>query len=282
MDTILKNMDTDLNHLSDHYSTISHHFEQIKGSFKDVIESANVNFFKSKATVALDSTEIDRIIKRFGEYLTELKKMKGDFVNEVEKFEAPFRNHADIVNQMQASRLTILNLNYMDGSQTKTLINLLKFGPTNWKLLYSGSRDGFGSKDFHSRCDYKSPTLTIIKSENGNIFGGYTEALWNENYNVAPDPKTFLFSLINEFKTPCKILSNHQGQIIGCSNNGPVFGKADICIGDNSNTGNVSSSNFPSYYQKPTSIDFGNKPANSFFAGADKFKVLEIEVFQRI
>jgi hypothetical protein len=30
-----------------------------------------------------------------------------------------------------------------------------------WSLLYRGSRDGFSPDDFHTRCDIKSPTLTI-------------------------------------------------------------------------------------------------------------------------
>ncbi len=42
-----------------------------------------------------------------------------------------------------------------------------------WNLLYRGSRDGFRAVDFHSRCDKANePTLTIVKSTGGHIFGG--------------------------------------------------------------------------------------------------------------
>ena len=45
------------------------------------------------------------------------------------------------------------------------------------RLLYRASRDGWTASDFHSCCDNKGPTLTVIRSEN-YIFGGYTEQEW--------------------------------------------------------------------------------------------------------
>jgi hypothetical protein len=50
-----------------------------------------------------------------------------------------------------------------------------------WSLLYRGSRDGFRASNFHSHCDNKPITLTIIKSTSGNIFGGFTSAHWNQD-----------------------------------------------------------------------------------------------------
>ena len=50
-----------------------------------------------------------------------------------------------------------------------------------WKLLFRGSRDGFQAETFHSKCDNKGPTVTIVKSGN-NIFGGFTEISWNSKY----------------------------------------------------------------------------------------------------
>ena len=46
-----------------------------------------------------------------------------------------------------------------------------------WRLLFRASRDGFAAATFHSKCDNKGPTVTIVKSGN-NIFGGYTEVSW--------------------------------------------------------------------------------------------------------
>ncbi|KAL9954733.1 hypothetical protein ACROYT_G042306 [Oculina patagonica] len=46
-----------------------------------------------------------------------------------------------------------------------------------WVLLFRASRDGFAAATFHSRCDNKGATVTIVKSGN-NIFGGFTEESW--------------------------------------------------------------------------------------------------------
>ena len=46
-----------------------------------------------------------------------------------------------------------------------------------WRLLFRASRDGFAGQTFHSKCDNKGPTITVVKS-GANIFGGFTEISW--------------------------------------------------------------------------------------------------------
>ena len=43
------------------------------------------------------------------------------------------------------------------------------------KILYKASKDGFDSSIFHEKCDNQGKTLTIIKSEFHEMFGGYTD-----------------------------------------------------------------------------------------------------------
>ena len=48
-----------------------------------------------------------------------------------------------------------------------------------WKLLYRYSEHGYTAKSFHEYCDdVKGPTLIVIKSSEGWIFGGYTTRSW--------------------------------------------------------------------------------------------------------
>ena len=42
------------------------------------------------------------------------------------------------------------------------------------KLLYRASELEYSAAQFHKLCDDQGPTITIIKSNFGNIFGGYT------------------------------------------------------------------------------------------------------------
>lgn len=65
-------------------------------------------------------------------------------------------------------------------------------------LLYRASRDGRGPIDFHSRCDGKGPTLTLITVEY-NCIGGFTNAKWSspKKTEFKTDESAFLFNLTN-------------------------------------------------------------------------------------
>ena len=50
-----------------------------------------------------------------------------------------------------------------------------------WKLLYRASEHEYKARSFHEYCDNKGPTLIVIKSSNGCVFGGYTTESWSGN-----------------------------------------------------------------------------------------------------
>ena len=52
-------------------------------------------------------------------------------------------------------------------------------GDYNWKLIYRASEHGYSNESFHDYCDDKGPTLIVIKSSGGWIFGGYTTQSWS-------------------------------------------------------------------------------------------------------
>jgi hypothetical protein len=61
---------------------------------------------------------------------------------------------------------------------------------SNIKLekIHDISKDGFSSRTFHSNCDNKGPTITIIKTNNNEIIGGYNDKHWaNNNGNLQGD-----------------------------------------------------------------------------------------------
>jgi hypothetical protein len=129
-----------------------------------------------------------------------------------------------------------------------------KFGQ-NWNLIYKASLDGFEASDFHSKCDDKSKTLVIIKSTNGNVFGGYTEQLWNNGCSFKIDPNAFIFSLINKENKPLKVKCSPNNGIRCDHNYGSVFGgnhgASDLVIDTDSNINNNSYSYFGHCYTLP-------------------------------
>lgn len=46
-------------------------------------------------------------------------------------------------------------------------------------LLFRGRKDGFLSRTFNEKCNYKGETISIIKLTKGYIFGGYTKINWD-------------------------------------------------------------------------------------------------------
>ena len=123
-------------------------------------------------------------------------------------------------------------------------INLFINGLNHWKnnakfeLLYKKSRDGNSYKTFHQLCDNKGPTLTLIKSSEGFVIGGYTPLNWDTNSSWKSDNETFLFSLTKEKVFKKKGLNNSS---IYCGKDvGPWFpyigfrdyGKKDMTQGE--------------------------------------------------
>ena len=165
------------------------------------------------------------------------------------------------------------------------------------ELIYQGSRDGFRANDFHRVCDDKGPTATLIKSEEGHVFGGYTSVSWTSPNSVIlqKDDNAFLFLIhghewiLNQVHLTKKILPMYfyRSEILGDSpvihnrDCGPCFGKGDLVISDKCNENDQSQSNFPNSFSN--TFGFGLKENGKYLlAGKDKFKVMEISVYRAI
>ena len=70
-----------------------------------------------------------------------------------------------------------------DNGHLRTLCNWLKpvvqSKSSYWNRCWRASLDGWASTTFHSLCDNKGPTVTIIRVGQ-YIFGGYTSASWSK------------------------------------------------------------------------------------------------------
>jgi hypothetical protein len=148
------------------------------------------------------------------------------------------------------------------------------------ELLYRASRDGFKAADFHRLCDNKGATVTVIRSNEGYVFGGYADQSWNSSSHVA-STSAFLFSLVRPsssvaVKLP---LNGKKTQYAMCcrSSYGPSFGGGcDIYVADSANTNSNSYTNLGTSYALPSGIEDGE----TFFTGANYFQVSEVEVYR--
>ena len=151
-----------------------------------------------------------------------------------------------------------------------------------WTLLYRASEHGFEVKDFHSKCDNKSNTLTLIKPHGSpNIFGGFTSASWDSISGYKTDCSAFIFSLVNKDQKPLKMrVSKPESAIYCCSSYGPLFGGYDIYIANRSDSNTDSYPNLGHSYSHPQ-YAYLSVQAQHFLAGASNFQVGDIEVYAR-
>ena len=148
------------------------------------------------------------------------------------------------------------------------------------ELLYRASRDGWQGQDFHSRCDSKGATVTVIKCTGGFVFGGYADVPWHSGNSYSQSAQAFLFSLhspsgVGPVKLP--LVQNHQNAIFCGASHGPIFGG-----GNDLHVANCANSNTRSYthslghtYQLPP-----GQSAQTFFTGSHNFQAVEVEVYQ--
>jgi hypothetical protein len=154
------------------------------------------------------------------------------------------------------------------------------------ELLYRASRDGFKGRDFHRLCDNKGATVTVIRSKEGYVFGGYVDQSWRTSESYDPSPSAFLFSLVRPsctvaVKLPLNGRANQYAMYCGWSN-GPTFGYGggghDIVVKEFANTNSNSYTNLGRTFKLPDGI----KDGTTFFTGANNFQASEVEVYRVI
>ena len=140
------------------------------------------------------------------------------------------------------------------------------------KLIYDSKIDGDNCKTFHSLCDGKKGTLTLISTDNNKKIVAFIYApLPRKESFIIYDKKAFLFSL-NYNEIYKSLRENNYWNIYS---EGPHFGgkldKYNISIKDN-----FLSSHDNYYYCTGENYDFGKRKGY----GKHYFRVTDLEVFQ--
>jgi len=158
-----------------------------------------------------------------------------------------------------------LLLSYLSRSQRKK----------KWRLLFRGSRDGFDAATFHRKCDNKGATITIVHSNLGHVFGGYTSLPWTSHTGTyCNDNDSFIFLLRSKRGQKGKYtIKNNAYSVYHQAGYGPTFGGGfDFYLCSNCNTTNSSYSNAGHSYSCNSD--------QTLLAGAYNFTVQDYEVYQ--
>ena len=248
---------------------------------------------------------IDRNPKYFDFVLDQLRSINTNTTFKLPKNNevlAELYQEADyyMLDDLKDLLMPFQNSSILNFTQRTNLLELTDLSIERWELIYRASLHGFRASDFHEKCDGASKTLTIIRSSNSNIFGGYTEAQWDSSEQVKSDPAAFIFSLENKENNPLKISIKNQNKAIYCNPKfGPTFGyeaiqkinyqrnrydyqaesvsvsfSYDLSISDQSN---LKPDSFSSL-----NISYSYDLNKHILAGSEYFQVDEIEVYRKI
>ncbi len=90
-------------------------------------------------------------------------------------------------------------------------LNINSNAKITYELLYKATIDGEAASVFHSKCDEKGATITVVKVLNGSKCGGYTPLSWKINGCWQKDPslRSFVCNLDNKTKFNLRENYNH-------------------------------------------------------------------------
>jgi len=145
------------------------------------------------------------------------------------------------------------------------------------ETLFVASKDGQSSANFHSKCDNKGPTVVIVLTTTGNIFGGYSALSWASSPGYGKAATSFLFRLRPSMRHYSVKTGKESYSTYRHASYGPTFGAGhDLYIVSNA----LSSTS--SYTNGGHSYEFAGYPNYQLNDGVKNFKVLDYVVVQAV
>ena len=231
--------------------------------------------------------EIDNLKKEFKDYknFTEnkikeleslIKNLSENIKNNIEFYNGEFKTSDEIVKlkTLKTKFKEKIDTNIMKYNELFLIENgvkaNLKKNIKKFTLLFRASKDGFSASNFHSKCDGKNNTVTLVETLNGKRFGGFANNAWDQRGNYISGSNGFIFS----FDDKSIYYNKNSSYEIYChSSYGPTFGGGhDFYICDNCNSSDSSYNNSDHSYNTN-----GKKNA---MAGTYNFLVKDYEVYQ--
>ena len=259
------------------YTKLENNYNQLKNEnmkLKEFIQNENNRYNELESICNQQKKEymklqelIQKENKRYNELDNKYMELKKKY--ELLKEESQIGFKADASNILSSPNKFKFITNYIKIKQPSFNFNEIK-------LLYRGSIQGDRTKTCHQFCDNKQDILIFIKTEKGNIFGGYSKIGFKTSNKATylMDNDCFLFSVNYEKIFPCienKCHISHITDVCGLCFTG------SLCFFDNFMT-----SNDNCIYK--TIQQFFNRLDEPFEmnGGKSNFRCKELEVYQLI
>ena len=267
--------------------------------YPDPLDEPDGNPIEIELKIPLIRINSDSIVNNLFEIIAEMSMKINELNNKFKKLESDHVSQKQIensnkniekinvkLNKINKSTLNIDQdnnfFNRINAVMSRNILlsnddnNLLKYwinkGNLKFNLIYKATIDSDFSNAFHSKCDDHAPTITIIKTDQGIRFGGYTTKTWNCDEECKKDNEAFLFSM--DFRKKYEIKKGTECAIYCNREYGPTFGEGfDLCLCDNYMGVNGSYSNFPTSYGKGNTV-YELTGKNPYF------KIADVEVYE--
>ena len=133
-------------------------------------------------------------------FIEERIKQLEDIVNEYKKEKA----------EKEKENLFFYETEILNKEAKDMLLSWLPRKPIKLTLLLNSNKDGHTLNTFLEKVNAKCPTLIVIKTTNGHLFGGYTTQLWKDENKAIRDENAFVFSIDKKKNI---ILNNQNEQL---------------------------------------------------------------------
>ena len=263
--------------------------EKLPNIVKINLERSKSNVFDDNylALNIYECMNIEKNIKEINEKNRNIKAFKNN--NDIEiQFDYQKQLKLIIENFKKFGKFIIIDKNKTfdtkivneDKSKQESIINWIKKSTNKNKIklekIFSMKINGDLSKDFHNYCDNRGPTLTIIKTTNNKIFGGFTPLNFESYGGIKydKDDQTFIFSL--NLMKKYKMINKEKDAIYCEEKYGPYFGGKDFYIESNMKKGMTYSNKLTNFIEK------NNLELTGGRGEKESFNVEDFEVFEVI
>jgi hypothetical protein len=136
--------------------------------------------------------EIQQCLGEFESQILAQKSHKAELQAEVAKVNAMIKNILNLGVSNQPTGFDCFRKSAVLTPEHKE--KLIEWYGSGWALLYSAKRDGWSSRKFHKKCDYKGATIVVISHSQGQfVIGGFAAQSWtSENRYITNNQCSFL------------------------------------------------------------------------------------------
>jgi len=222
--------------------SLGEHNSHSKITLQEAVEKAKVSLNSEMKTIGAEIKEVEEEIEEIKKKLEEKKKKLSEKVQKLDEMKL-LLSKQDIHPVVFLSTISDLKVNIANNSTTGTIAlphpvqvvsTLLdhvavwiKKPVKEWKLLYKWTQDEQTNEEWHKKCDNKGPTVTVIRTKGGYIFGGYAHLPWTNSGGLKESKESFIFSLTDgkgRIPTQCLQYQNYHKALYHASDEGPSFG----------------------------------------------------------